>query len=453
MRIRARLTGLVLAAVMVGLSGCTGDVPPDRPTVGTLVAVNCPAEVADAMVGDVDCAWLTVPESRARPDSPLIQILVTTVRTPSGAPDREPMLVTGSASRHNYAGIAPLAQRVRRDVILVDTRGTGHSTPSLTCPEVKATAPQIWATPDSADDRLKAAIASCHARLTSEGIDVASYDLVEAAADFETLRVALDVDTWNVTGYGAGTRLAFELLRQAPDHIRTLIVDSPDVPGTDPRALAGTASQQAVHAVLATCSRQPRCRARYPEPEALLDKAMTSLKSEPLLLSVNLQGDRVPVLLEPGLLARALRQMLSDGGSSGPLFTAGSIPSVLDAVVTKRKRDLSSMFAQFLRYEDPLCLGYRTPCLPATTIALGAELSMLCRDIAPFSAEPRTRLEPGFDDAYGDSPWWRVCDSWPVGTADPTVAAPPVSNLPTLVALGRFPPYSPEPPSARRSPA
>jgi hypothetical protein len=182
MRIEARLAGLALAVILVGISGCTGDVPPDRPTVGTLGAVDCPADVADAVVGAVDCAWLTVPESRARPDSPLIQVLVTTVRAPSGAPDREPMLVTGSASRPNYAGIAPLAQRVRRDVIIVDTRGTGHSTPSLSCPEVKATAPQIWVTPDSADDRLRAAIASCHARLTSEGIGVASYDLVEATS-------------------------------------------------------------------------------------------------------------------------------------------------------------------------------------------------------------------------------------------------------------------------------
>jgi len=449
MRIETRLAGLALALILVGTSGCTGDVPPDKPTVGTLAAADCPAEVADAVVGDVDCAWLTVPESRGRPDSSLIKVLVTTVRAPSGALDQEPMLVTGSSSQPNYAGIAPLAQRVRRDVIIVDTRGTGHSTPSLSCPEMNATAPQVWVDPDSADDLLKTAIASCHARLTTEGIDVTAYDVVEAAADLETLRVALDIEMWNVIGYGAGTRLAFELLRQAPGSIRTLIVDSPDVPGTDPRLLAGPASQEAVQTVLAACSRDPRCRARYPEPEALLDKAMTSLRSEPLRLNVDRDGQRVPVVLDPGLLARALRQMLSDGGSSGPLFTAGSIPSVLDAVVTKRRRDLTSMFAQFLRYEDPLCLGYRTPCLPLVTVALGVELSMLCRDIAPFSDEPRPRLRPGFDDAYEDSPWWWVCDSWPVGSADPTVAAPPASDVPTLVALGRFAPYSPEPATRR----
>jgi pimeloyl-ACP methyl ester carboxylesterase len=449
MRIEARLAGLALALILVGTSACTGDDPPNKPIVGTLAAVDCPAEVADAVVGEVDCAWLTVPESRGRPNASLIQVLVTTVQAPSGAPDKEPMLVTGSAGQPNYAGIAPLAQRVRRDVIIVDTRGTGHSTPSLSCPEVNATAPQIWVSPDSADDLLRTAIASCHARLTSEGVDVASYDVVEAAADLETLRVALGVESWNVIAYGAGTRLAFELLRQAPDSIRTLIVDSPDVPGTDPRLLAGPASQEAVQAVLAACSRDPRCRARYPEPEALLDKAMTSLRSKPLRLSVDRQGQRVPVILDPGLLARALRQMLSDGGSSGPLFAAGSIPSVLAAVVARRERDLSSMFTQFLRYEDPLCLGYRTPCLPAMTVALGVELSMLCRDIAPFSVEPRPRLRPGFDDAYGDSSFWWVCDSWPVGTADPTVAAPPVSGVPTLVALGRFAPYSPEPATRR----
>jgi len=69
--------------------------------------------------------------------------------------------------------------------------------------------------------------------------------------------------------------------------------------------------------------------------------------------------------------------------------------------------------------------------------------------IAPFSVGPRPRLRLGFDDAYEDNPWWWVCDSWPVGSADPTVAAPPASDVPTLVALGRFAPYSPEPATRR----
>jgi len=41
--------------------------------------------------------------------------------------------------------------------------------------------------------------------------------------------------------------------------------------------------------------------------------------------------------------------------------------------------------ATMLRYDDAgLCVGYRSPCLPATATSLSVELTLLCRDIAPF---------------------------------------------------------------------
>ena len=135
--------------------------------------------------------------------------------------------------------------------------------------------------------------------------------------------------------------------------------------------------------------------------------------------------------------------MLSDGGSSGQLFRLLEIPAFLETVVARRAGPLARATARFVQYEGPLCLGYRSPCLPAHRYAAGVELTMLCRDIAPFSEAERPALGPGFREAFSQSPYWHLCNSWPVAPAAADVAQPPASDVPTLVTIGRLAPYSP----------
>jgi pimeloyl-ACP methyl ester carboxylesterase len=442
-----RSSGVVLVAASA-LTACTGDDPANRRQPGTsaLTAVECPADVRTAIVGGLDCAYLRVPENRDRPGSGDVKIFVATLAAPAGSGKRDPLLVTSLANQPNYGGIAPLAQRLGRDVIIVDTRGAGHSTPSLDCPEVAAAAPRIWTRPtgDAAGRAaVQAAVGTCHQRLTAAGVQPQSYDLVEAARDLETLRHELDVETWNVIGYGVGTRLALELLRQAPDTIRTLVLDSPELPGTDPRSVAGAATEDAVRALLAACERDASCRREHPHAAGLLDQAMRSLQQEPLVLDVEVAGERLPLVFDAGFLARALRQLLSDTGSSGALFLPGSVPGFLEDVVSRRVATLAADAARLVQYEDPLCLGYRTPCLPAHHVATGVELTVLCRDVAPFADRDDRALGAGFREAYGASPYWTLCDAWPVDPAPAEVATAASSDVPALIAVGGYPPYSP----------
>jgi len=99
-------------------------------TVRSLVAL------AVTLMPLVGCPTKGRPEDRTDRHSRSIRVHVTIVRAPKHNPHDDPVLVTGWANQPNYGGIAPLAQRVRRDVIMVDTRGTGHSVPALDCPEV-----------------------------------------------------------------------------------------------------------------------------------------------------------------------------------------------------------------------------------------------------------------------------------------------------------------------------
>ena len=397
----------LLGLLAVLASGC----PAEEPQASTLRWTTCPDDVLTATVGEVECAYLAVPESRDTPGADRrVEVFVARMLLGAEPSSREPVLVTSLGSRPNYGGIAPLVQRVQRDVIIVDTRGVGHSRPSLECSEVQLLN-DTWARPTddpNGSGRLTDGIADCYDRLADAGIDVKAYNLTEAARDLEDLRHAMGISSWNVVSYGAGSRLALELLRIAPEPVRALVMDSPEVPGADPRALAGEETLTSVRAVLAACTRDRTCRRRYPDAPALVDRAMQTLRRDPLAFTAPRRNDQIRVVLDPTLLARGLRQLLSDSGSSGPFFSPTSVPEVLDAVVARDRVALRRFVGQLVRYDDGLCLGYRSKCLPAHSPSQGVELSILCRDIAPHApashGQAAARVPPGIPRRPLDGP-------------------------------------------------
>ena len=100
--------------------------------------IECPTDVRDALVVKAICGYVEVPAHR---DDTPETLKVFVARIPPGsttAPSAAPLLVVGTdlGDQPNYAGIAPLAQRTGREVIVVDTRETGHSQPALNRPEM-----------------------------------------------------------------------------------------------------------------------------------------------------------------------------------------------------------------------------------------------------------------------------------------------------------------------------
>src|SRR5262249_31501348 len=149
------------------------------------------------------------------------------------------------------------------------------------------------------------------------------------------------------------------------------------------------------------------------------------------------------------MLLRMLRNMLSDGGSSGSLFTPHAVPAFLHAVLAGKLIELAPSMAAAFVGDVPYCVGYQPKCLPPHRRSIGVTYSLLCPDIAPFADQAApARLAaaaPGFASAYGRSPYLDVCQRWPVGTGSAQLNEPVRSNVPVLVAVGAFDPYVPEP--------
>jgi pimeloyl-ACP methyl ester carboxylesterase len=408
--------------------------------------------VRAVILAAVTCGYLTVPENRAHPGR-TIRLLVTRIQPPAGTPRAEPLLRVGTdlAGTPNYAGTSPMAQRAGREVIILDARGTAHSEPSLDCPEVAALNERTLAaaTDDPATRTAYLdAVAACHRRLTDAGIDLSAYNLDEMAADADDLRAALGVQTWDVTTSGTASRIALQMLRTRRDGIRAVLLDSPETPGADPRATAVRGTRDALAAVLRACAHDRDCAAAFPDVEASMTKALAMLDEHPVSLTVRPNERLLTVYFDAAMLLRMLRHMLSDGGSSGSLFTPQAVPAFLHAVLAGRLTELAPTMAAAFVSDVPYCVGYQPKCLRPHRLTIGVAYSVLCHDVAPFADQTApARLAaaaPGFAGAYGRSPYLDVCPRWPVRTGSARSTEQVRSDIPVLVAVGAFGPYSPE---------
>ena len=87
-------------------------------------------------------------------------------------------------------------------------------------------------------------------------------------------------------------------------------------------------------------------------------------------------------------------------------------------------------------------------------LSFGDYLSVMCRDVVPFtdpsSLSDLVAGDPAFQEAYGRSPYLDACSKWDAGVGDPEIATPVHTGVPTLVLVGRFDPFG-MPPYARRA--
>jgi pimeloyl-ACP methyl ester carboxylesterase len=222
---------------------------------------------------EVDCGYLSVPENRQDPDSPMIQLAVAIIRGESPAP--EPIIYLeggpgGSALTGFYYWLeSPFTPDY--DVILFDQRGIGYSTPRLECPI------------PGEDTTYEEDAEICRELLEDEGIDLAMYTSANSAADIEDLRIALGYDQINLFGVSYGTRLALTYMRDFPDAIRSVILDSaypPQVNGYEEQPINALSAFQAL---FNGCADDQACNAAFPDLENVFYQLVDSANQTPLV--------------------------------------------------------------------------------------------------------------------------------------------------------------------------
>jgi hypothetical protein len=186
---RTRIAALVLIGlVLLGLAYVKLATEEETVTVpkgalaGDLLLDPCTYSTENGSYA-ADCGTLVVPENRADPQSRLIALPVTRIRSLSDHPAEPVFWLKGGPGLTNMQ--LPWANRFAedRDVVLVGYRGVEGSS-VLDCPEVES------AVKHSTDilskkffDSYAAGFRACAARLTDEGVDLAGYSLAQRVDD------------------------------------------------------------------------------------------------------------------------------------------------------------------------------------------------------------------------------------------------------------------------------
>ncbi|OGO53552.1 MAG: hypothetical protein A2V84_01180 [Chloroflexi bacterium RBG_16_70_13] len=389
------------------------------------------------------CGYLTVPERWEAPNGKTIRIFVARVDPADGVDADDPMVVVGETlgGRLEYGGLASLAQRTGRVVYIVDRRGTGLSEPVLRCHEVGAARNAILAVPardPAATSLLTAALRDCRARLVADGIDIEAYGLLSSARDIEALRTELALPPWNVIGFGSASRLALEVARQSPAGVRSIVLDSP-VPAQGPDPAFNAAAAAAVMARLAElCESDADCGRAHRDVEAELGALIESLRVEPITLHAGATAQAPTIVFDDIRASRAIRATLGYEGGRKLSSLLRSIRAASDRTIVP-----DDPLVRLLTEAGDACVGYFPDC---TNVEDGSWLGTLCADVVPFMDRPAalspTAATAWLAPTFEHSPLFAACDAWAVRPADPSIAAPVVSDVPALVLVGQFDPYT-----------
>ena len=438
-----------------GGGGGAGDIAPPEDDPRAFVAVfeplgcgelTTPVALTDGPLGDpsVTCGRVTVPSDWDTPDGDTIDLAVYRFASTAASPAPDPVvLLTGGPGQSGASVIELVAfaeeqayLRERSELVVVDQRGTGYSTPGLICPEFI----ELLQGDDSVDGAMTDDLALdidaallavteahtvCRDRLVGEGVTLADFTTLNNALDIAAVRRAIDVPEWNLLGISYGTDLALTVMREDPAGIRSVVLDSvfpPEVNGIseDPYSLYWALTQ-----IRTNCLADADCNAAFDDIQATAEAGIARLAAQPIgdftageyttFLEFGVNNPGVPVLIETvatgeeAEITALVNEIRAAFGFGGP-------PPIAEIPLELRPAffDADVLNATVICAEE----------LPYLDARAGPDIS------AEFLESTRAVVED-FPSVYA-----AICPVYGVPAADPVVTRPVESDLPVLVIAG-----------------
>lgn len=392
-------TEILALSGLAALAACT-------PATSRLVLSEC------AIAGSEEkarCGALEVPENWSRPGGRTISLNVMVIPAVKKAAGATPLFdlaggpgiaVTTSAGFYLTEG---RTFRESRDVVLVDQRGTGKSSP-LRCPELENVSPLQRMYPPEAVERCREALAPTH--------NLSQYTTPASARDIDAVRRALGAKQIDIASLSYGTKLAQAYMREFPTRVRAAVLI-----GAAPMDLKvplhhARNAEDALRLIFADCAADAACNAAYPSLVDEWEAVLARFNAGPIPM-VTAAGV-LPV--ERGPFAEALRAKLTIESSQR------NIPSIIHAAA-------QGDFAPYLEAVGP---GGSSP------FAEGQYLSIECSEgtarIAPAEVGPA--VAGTFLGRYRVDEQIGACGLWPSSDIPEEYFKPVASAVPTLFFSG-----------------
>ncbi|HEY93823.1 MAG TPA: alpha/beta hydrolase [Dehalococcoidia bacterium] len=402
--------------------------------------VACPFAVPQGT--EVECGCMTVPENRRQPDGNQVTIQFAIFRSKSRNPESDPIVyLAGGPGEHALESVAltfdkrfaPLT--VNRDLIVFDQRGTGYSEPALECPELIELAYEVLDQNLESDEAIaleNEATRDCYERLKEQDIDLSSYNSVESAADLNDLRLALGYDEWNLFGISYGTRLALTAMRDYPQGIRSVILNSTVPLQADLYEEMPAAFDRALNVLVTSCANDPIANKAYPDLKEVFFDTIDQLNDAPArFTSIHpLTGESYDVLMSGDNFFNFIISTLYS------TEVISLVPKVIFDAQTGKYGTLALLVGSNL--------------LNMELRSTGMHYSVQCNEELPFNSEEKIAasleghpdIREYLEDSLGESSL-AVCEYWTNTIPDPVENEPVHSAIPTLILSGEFDPITP----------
>ncbi|MEP6884913.1 MAG: alpha/beta hydrolase [Gammaproteobacteria bacterium] len=372
------------------------------------------------------CGVLKVPEDRSVPGGAIIELSVAVVPALNRRAAAAPLFLLaggpGQGATAMYTSYAGVFARVNRnhDIVLVDQRGTGGSTP-LNCDY-----PDHWQTQTDAMPALRVATLAC---LHKYGDRVRFYTSSAAVADLETVREALEIPLIDLYAVSYGTRVAQLYMRRYPRAVHAAILDGVTYPeqviGLDTPA----DGQRALDLIVKRCRESQDCAAAYPNLQHELDGLRLRFGPQKVQITVDDPNSGLPLNIEfnRSLLNASLRFLSYSAAQA----------SLLPILIHRASQGaLGNLAAQTVITARQV----------GDQLASGMQNSVICSEDEPFFAPAgidRAALARTYQGTDQLDALEQICKLWPRGPVDADLHSPLRSDIPTLLLSGEADPVTP----------
>jgi pimeloyl-ACP methyl ester carboxylesterase len=448
------LPALVLTAAIVAAAACSSGSentasPSATPSLATFEATTCSANIVPAGqdAGGMRCGFVTVPEDRTRRSGRTIRLAIAVIKATGPQPVPDPLLyLSGGPGQPNLAdnmqgftrdAVAPV--QATRDLVFFDQRGTGLSTPSLTCPEVTGATRAAFAADLSNVAQAQgaaAALRACHDRLQAD-VDFTAYSSKESAADIVDVMHALGYDTYNIYGLSYGTRLALEAMRDEPRRIRSVVLDSTLPPQARGDAEVSASFQRSVETLLAGCKADAACSTAYPDLEQVYFGLVAKAGAAPIVVEPKdpATGETTRVVVNGDRIL---------AGSQQAFYQTNLLPLLPFAVkaISSGNTAILEMIAQqvaFTANDYAQAMQTAANCNDVT-------MRLTVDDVAQATKGVRPEIlagHLGIVDAGDLKVQQELCRAFGITRTDPGQAGAVTSDIPTLIFSGEYDPITP----------
>ncbi|MCA9866761.1 MAG: alpha/beta fold hydrolase [Anaerolineales bacterium] len=427
---------MVVLVAFLGVRGAAAQdtEPAFIPSACMFEGVDLGLTTLDGAALGFECGYVVVPERHSEADGATIRIPVAVRRATAADARPDPLLLAQGGPGGDAFGVFSLLVpnteiAANRDIVIFNQRGTPYAEPDLSCPETEAILPQMLAASEEIGQQLyDEAIDACYARLRGEGIDLSAYNSLENAADIPLIARALGYETYNFYGVSYGTLLGLHLMRNHPEGLRAVILDSVVPPDINFISEIPASEDRVLSEVFAACEADPACREQYPDLEERFFTLVRQYNENPVTLALANPdtGERYDAYMDGTTLRSILFQLLY-------------VPR-MSAVFPKMVADLEKGDTRYIESMWPLLVFDQL-------VSEGMYYSVICAEDADIdvAAIPLESLRPEIGETARDDiqSYVDACARWQVELLPPAIDDPVISDIPTLLLSGRFDPITP----------